>query len=123
MLSWEAGMTFAVWLAMLGILAVVLQHDIHSAAAQPATLVPGMGRLHHQIATGNADAQKFFDQGLMDLHPWQLWSSDGTPAAGTEEIVRVLESVLQRDPLHVGANHYYIHAVEASKAPDRALAS
>jgi hypothetical protein len=37
--------------------------------------------------------------------------------------VRVLESVLRRDPNHVGANHYYIHAVEASTTPERALAS
>ena len=59
----------------------------------------------------------------MDLHPWQLWSTDGKPTEGTEEIVAVLESVLRRDPMHIGANHYYIHAVEASRTPDRALPS
>jgi len=221
------------------------QHDAHApGAAKPATLLPGMGRLHHAIATTNADAQKFFDQGLtlvygfnhdeairsfrraaeldpaspmphwgialalgpninldvdperelaayeeaqrakalaarapanerayvdallkrysnnpqadlkalavdyknamsalvrqypndldaatlyaeslMDLHPWQLWAADGTPTEGTEEIVGVLESVLKRAAMHAGANHYYIHAVEASKTPDRALPS
>ena len=35
----------------------------------------------------------------------------------------VLESVLKRDPNHLGANHYYIHAVEASPHPERALPS
>ena len=35
----------------------------------------------------------------------------------------VLESVLKRDPNHPGANHYYIHAVEASPHPERALPS
>jgi hypothetical protein len=230
---------FALWTAE------AQQHDAHTpAASKPATLLPGMGRLHHAIATTSADAQKFFDQGLtlvygfnhdeairsfrraaeldpaspmphwgialalgpninldvdperelaayeeaqrakalaanapaterayvdalvkrysndpkadlkalavdyknamsalvrqypndldaatlyaeslMDLHPWQLWAADGTPTEGTEEIVSVLESVLKRDSMHVGANHYYIHAVEASKTPDRALAS
>src|SRR5262249_42234986 len=42
---------------------------------------------------------------------------------GTEEIVAVLESVLRRRPNHAGANHYYIHAVEASPHPERALPS
>jgi tetratricopeptide (TPR) repeat protein len=69
------------------------------------------------------DAAALYAESLMDLHPWQLWSSDGKPTEGTEEIVSVLESVLKRDPMHIGANHYYIHAVEASKTPDRALPS
>jgi len=69
------------------------------------------------------DAATLYAESLMDLHPWQLWKADGTPTEGTEEIVSVLESVLKRDSMHVGANHYYIHAVEASKTPDRALAS
>src|SRR5258706_16472700 len=60
---------------------------------------------------------------MMHLHPWQLWSPDGTPTAGTEELVSMLESVMRRDPRHVGANHYYIHATEQSPHPERALAS
>ena len=69
------------------------------------------------------DAATLYAESLMDLHPWQLWKADGTPTEGTEEIVGVLESVLKRDSMHIGANHYYIHAVEASKTPDRALPS
>ncbi len=69
------------------------------------------------------DAATLYAESLMDLHPWQLWSSDGTPTEGTEEIVAVLESVLKRDQMHIGANHYYIHAVEASRTPVRALPS
>jgi tetratricopeptide (TPR) repeat protein len=69
------------------------------------------------------DAATLYAESLMDLHPWQLWSSTGTPAEGTLEIVAMLESVLARDPRHVGANHYYIHATEASLTPDRALES
>jgi tetratricopeptide (TPR) repeat protein len=69
------------------------------------------------------DAATLYAESLMDLHPWKLWSLDGRPTEGTEEIVAVLESVLRRDPYHLGANHYYIHATEASPHPEWALAS
>src|SRR5207302_6746412 len=69
------------------------------------------------------DAATLYAESMMDLRPWQLWSAEGKPAEGTGEIVAVLESVLKRDPQHVGANHYYIHTVEASPNPERALPS
>jgi tetratricopeptide (TPR) repeat protein len=69
------------------------------------------------------DAATLFAESGMNLRPWKLWKHDGTPEAGTEEIVATLESVLRRDPDHLGANHFYIHAVEASNDPDRALPS
>jgi len=218
-------------------------HSAHAAAAKPATMMTGMGDLHHPVSTKNADAQAFFDQGLrliyafnhdeaarsfqraadldpklamaywgiaeavgpnyndpaseerfkqaheaiqkavdlsagaspaeqdyikamakrfpadpkadlrkaaeeyhdamrevakkypddldaatlfaesgMNLHPWGLWLQDGSPREGTEEIVATLEGVVKRDPNHMGAVHYYIHAVEASNTPERALA-
>ncbi len=69
------------------------------------------------------DAATVFAESLMDLHPWQLWTAGGKPADGTDEIIATLTRVLQRDPQHLGANHYYIHAVEASPFPERALPS
>ena len=69
------------------------------------------------------DAQVLYAESLMDLHPWQLWTADGRPSEVTEEVMRVLESVLARDPLHPGANHYYIHTMEGSPTPEKALAS
>jgi tetratricopeptide (TPR) repeat protein len=69
------------------------------------------------------DAVTLYAESAMNLNPWRLWTSDGKPAEGTEEIVATLESVLKRDPNHLGANHYYIHAVEASPHPERALPS
>ncbi|MCL4782905.1 MAG: tetratricopeptide repeat protein [Bryobacterales bacterium] len=69
------------------------------------------------------DAATLYAEAMMNLRPWQLWSADGEPAEGTLEILSVLEGVLRRDPTHPGANHYYIHAVEASKNPERALPS
>lgn len=69
------------------------------------------------------DAATLYAESMMNLRPWQLWSLDGKPAEGTLEIVAVLEGVLKRNPNHTGANHYYIHAVEASPSPERATAA
>lgn len=69
------------------------------------------------------DAATLFAESMMNLNPWKLWTADGKSAQGTDEIVSMLESVLKRDPNHLGANHYYIHAVEASAHPERALPS
>jgi tetratricopeptide (TPR) repeat protein len=63
------------------------------------------------------DAATIYAESMMDIRPWGLWSLDGTPAEGTLDIIAVLESVLARYPNHIGANHYYIHAVEASPHP------
>jgi len=67
------------------------------------------------------DAATLFADSMMNLRPWKLWNADGTPAEGTNEIVATLEGVLRRDPHHMGAMHLYIHAVEASPHPERAL--
>jgi tetratricopeptide (TPR) repeat protein len=69
------------------------------------------------------DAATLFAESGMNLRPWKLYDRDGKPAPGTDEIVAVLESVLKRDPTHIGANHYYTHAVEASTHPEVALPS
>jgi len=66
------------------------------------------------------DAATLYAESAMNLHPWQLWTADGKPAEGTEEIVSTLKSVLERSPKHTGANHYLIHAVEASPHPEQA---
>jgi tetratricopeptide (TPR) repeat protein len=69
------------------------------------------------------DAATMFAESLMMLRPWQLWTLDGEPAPGTLELVAALESVLRRNPDHPGANHLYIHAVEASPNLERAIPS
>jgi tetratricopeptide (TPR) repeat protein len=75
-----------------------------------------------QAYPDDLDAATLYAQSFMNLSPWELWNLDGTPWEGTPEILSVLESVLKRDPHHIGAIHYYIHAVEASPNPERALA-
>lgn len=67
------------------------------------------------------DIQTLYAESLMNLHAWKLWTPEGRPAPGTEQIIAILESVLAREPRHTGANHYYVHAVEASPHPKRGL--
>ena len=69
------------------------------------------------------DAAVLFAESMMNLRPWDLWTVDGRPQPGTREIVATLEGVLRKNERHPGANHFYIHAVEASTSPQRGLAS
>ncbi len=71
----------------------------------------------------DAEAATLYADSAMILNAWKLWTPDGQPAPGTEEIVGVLEAVLRRNPEHIGAHHLYIHAVEASPHPEWALVS
>jgi len=93
--------------------------DLRKLDAQYAN---AMRELHKQYPD-DLDAATLYAESLMDLHPWKQWTLDGRPTEGTEEIIAVLESVLRRDPNHLGANHYYIHATESSPHPQWALAS
>src|ERR1035441_4295300 len=68
-------------------------------------------------------AATFYAESLMVPVRWHWYSHDGEPAAGVLEAERVLEQVLRRWPEHPGANHYYIHAVESSPTPERAVPS
>ena len=67
------------------------------------------------------DVQTLTAEAMMNIHAWKLWTLDGAPAPGTDAIVALLESVLAKDPRHPGANHYYIHAVEASPDPAKTV--
>ena len=67
------------------------------------------------------DARTLFAAALMNIRPWDYWTPEGQPKANTLQLVAALESVLERFPDHIGAIHYYIHAVEASSQAERAL--
>jgi tetratricopeptide (TPR) repeat protein len=69
------------------------------------------------------DVGSLFAESMMDLRPWDQWTPDGKPEPGTDEILATLESVLKTGPQHPFANHLYIHALEASPHPERALAA
>jgi tetratricopeptide (TPR) repeat protein len=109
--------------AYIDALAVRYSNDPHvDLHALDRAYKDAMGKLAARYQD-DLDAATLYAESMMNLNPWKLWTADGKPGENTEEIVTVLESVLKRDPNHVGANHYYIHAVEASLRPERALPS
>jgi tetratricopeptide (TPR) repeat protein len=71
----------------------------------------------------DADAGAFFAEAMMNLRPWDQWTPAGEAQPGTDEILATLEAVLKLNPKHPFANHLYIHAVEASPHPERAIAA
>src|SRR3954453_3901858 len=71
----------------------------------------------------DADVGAFFAESMMDLAPWNQWTKEGSPNPGTEEIVATLEAVLKLNINHPFPNHLYIHAVEASQHPEKAVAA
>lgn len=66
------------------------------------------------------DVATLWAEAKMDLQPWNYWMPDGTPYAGTQEVIEVLESALARNPSHPLALHLYIHAVEGTNTAERA---
>lgn len=81
-----------------------------------------MGRAHRAFPD-DVDVAALYAESLMNLQPWDYWTHEGEPKGRIEEVVAVLEHALRLDPDHPGANHFYIHAVEASNDPDRAVPS
>jgi hypothetical protein len=71
----------------------------------------------------DADVGALFAEAMMDLRPWDFWTEKGAPQPGTDEILKTLDAVIAKAPQHPLANHLYIHAVEASNAPERAEAA
>jgi tetratricopeptide (TPR) repeat protein len=68
------------------------------------------------------EAATLYAESLMDLSPWNYWTADGQPRPDTSEMLAQLERVIAANPDHPGANHFYIHAVEAVQ-PERAVAA
>ena len=81
-----------------------------------------MKTLYIKYAT-DAEIGTLYADALMNLHPWDLWQHDGRPKPWTPELISVLENVLSQNPEHPGANHYYIHTMEASPYASKANAS
>ncbi len=84
------------------------------------TYAEAMGKVWQQFP-GDVDAGTLYAEALMVLQPWDFWTSEGAPKGRATEIEAVLERVLKLNPDHPGACHYYIHTVEASPHPERAL--
>jgi tetratricopeptide (TPR) repeat protein len=71
----------------------------------------------------NVDVTALYADALMLQHPWDLWTTDGVPKPWQPAIQELLEKAIKKDPMHPGANHYYIHTMEASPQPGKALHS
>jgi tetratricopeptide (TPR) repeat protein len=69
----------------------------------------------------DADVGALYAEALMNLQPWDLWTHEGAPKGRALEVVSVLEKTMKLRPDHPGANHFYVHAVEASPWPELAL--
>jgi tetratricopeptide (TPR) repeat protein len=76
----------------------------------------------YNVYPQNQDVAALYADALMQQHPWDLYDRWGKPKNWTPTIVQVLEASLKINPKHPGAAHYYIHAVEASDHPERAMA-
>jgi tetratricopeptide (TPR) repeat protein len=74
-----------------------------------------------QAHPDDADIGALCAEAIVDLWPWDLWSSDGEPRPGTPEVIAILERVLAMAPDHPLACHLYIHTMEASPTPGKAL--
>ncbi|MBO47009.1 MAG: hypothetical protein CMJ96_08975 [Planctomycetes bacterium] len=67
------------------------------------------------------DIGTIYAESLMNMQRWEYWTPEGEPVANTEKFLAVLEDSLSINTLHPGANHFYIHAVEASKNPSKGV--
>jgi len=81
-----------------------------------------MGKLYARFPD-DPDVGALFADAVMNTMPWDYWAKDGKPRAGTLEALAAIEKAIQVSPEHPGAHHLYIHAVEASPDPDRAVPS
>ncbi|MCL4222384.1 MAG: hypothetical protein KJZ65_13550 [Phycisphaerales bacterium] len=79
-----------------------------------------MGEAYEQFPN-DPDVGALYAESLMNLQPWDLWTHMGEPKGRTLDILDVLDHTLSHTPLHPGANHFYIHAIEASPWPEKGL--
>jgi tetratricopeptide (TPR) repeat protein len=82
-----------------------------------------MEKVYTQFSS-DPDIGALYAEAMMNLHPWDLYEKKAkTPKPWTPRLVTVLNQLLKKNPRHPGAHHLYIHALEASATPEKALAS
>jgi len=109
--------------ALISAMAVRYTDDSTVSRASLNQLYAGAMKAAYQKLKQDADVGALYADALMLQHPWDYWKHNGEAEPWTPEITAVLENVISHHPAHPGANHYYIHAVEASTNPQRALPS
>ncbi|EMI18298.1 hypothetical protein RMSM_04778 [Rhodopirellula maiorica SM1] len=112
--------------ALIDALAKRYRGDTEENIAERETLnkdyADAMQRVHQQFPDDH-DVAVLYAESLMNLRPWDLWSDEGEARPETNQVLTLLENVMTALPNHPGANHLYIHAVEASPQPERAMAA
>ncbi len=104
---------------------VALIEAVAKRYSWPAPEVPRVLDEAYAAAMGEAwhafpedpDVGTLYAESLMNLQPWDYWTAEGQPKGRIEEVEHVLEAVRALDLDHPGANHFYIHAMEASADP------
>jgi tetratricopeptide (TPR) repeat protein len=122
----HAAASSAVEQALIGALAARYPDPRAPAAADAEAILKAYAEAMQRVAArfpADDDVQVLCAEAQMTVHAWKLWTPDGRPVAGTPEIEARLEAVLARAPDHPGANHYYIHVMEASPTPQKAVAA
>ncbi|HEY9450252.1 MAG TPA: hypothetical protein VIQ74_15155 [Gemmatimonadaceae bacterium] len=97
--------------------------DPERATASRASLDSAYATAMAEVARAyptDQDVAVLYSESLMDLRPWNYWTSDGELQPGMAGALSRLEQVVAANPKHPGACHFYIHAVEAAH-PDRAV--
>src|SRR5690606_22415146 len=95
---------------------------VDDMAPYNAAYAAGMKAAYEQFPNDD-DVATFYADALMNEHPWDLWTKDGQAKPWTPAIQQLLEKIINRAPNHPGANHMYIHAMEASRVATKALPS
>jgi tetratricopeptide (TPR) repeat protein len=101
--------------------ALAERYSGRAADRQPrdAAYADAMRRVHERFPD-DLDAAMLYVESVMDLRPWGYWQRDGAPHARTDDIVKLTEQVLTRNPKHPGAVHMYIHLMEGTSTPEKA---
>ncbi len=107
--------------ALIRAYAVRYADSTRSGPALDSAYAEAMGALFRD-QPDDAEAGTLYGEALMLLARRHYWM-DGAAAPGTDSLLAAFERVMRRHPDHPGANHYYIHALEMSPVPERALAA
>ena len=78
-------------------------------------------RVAHNKFPADVEIATLYAEAMMNEHPWNLWLKDGNPQPWTPQIISLLDSIISKHPNHVGALHYYCHAMEASTVASKAI--
>jgi len=99
-----------------------VKNPVDDRRALDSAYMLAMKSVYEKFPT-DVDIAAMYAESLMDMHPWDLWDKEGNPKSWTPPIIAAIENAIKVNPKHPGGHHFYIHAVEASNTPERALAS